>query len=56
MVGRGNFIAIYCLGGVIGSVTSLYWYALRGILNTFSTGASGAVFSVVGAWAVLTFE
>lgn len=54
MVGRGNFMALYCLGGMFGSITSMYWFVLRGVLTTYSTGASGAVAAIAFAWAVLS--
>ena len=46
--GRINFIAIYILGGLMGSVFSLIF--TRGI----SAGASGAIFSLIGATTIMT--
>lgn len=46
--GRLNFIIIYILGGLTGSIFSLIF--TRGL----SAGASGAIFSTIGAVAVIT--
>lgn len=52
-IGRGDFLALYVAGGVMGSMASLYWFVLRGILITSHNGASGSMFAVMAAWAYM---
>lgn len=45
LIGHTRFLIIYLLGGLLGSVLS----ALLGGENSYSVGASGAVFAILGA-------
>lgn len=45
LIGHARFLIIYLLGGLLGSVLS----ALLGGENSYSVGASGAVFAILGA-------
>ena len=52
-IGRGNFLAVYVAGGVMGSFVSASTYVLRGILFTSHMGASGGVSAIVAAYCTL---
>lgn len=52
-VGRGNFVALYLAGGIFGSIASLYWFVLRGILHTSHMGSSGCIWALMTAWLCL---
>lgn len=47
--GHARFTLVYLLGGLAGSVASVVMNALLGNLNTYSVGASGAAFALIGA-------
>ncbi len=49
--GNGQFLVIYLISGVFGSLASLYF----GAKMTVSVGASGAIFGVAGALAAGVF-
>ena len=49
LIGGRNFFIIYFIGGIVGNIFYLFW----GPLFTPAIGASGAVFAVGGALAVL---
>ena len=49
-IGRGNFLALYMVSGVVGSMTSLTTQVLLGRLTTSSLGASVSVLGVIAAW------
>ncbi len=55
LVGEAKFLATYLVGGLVGSVCYLLWalYAPWGNPGETAIGASGAVFAVGGALAVL---
>ncbi|KAI9827498.1 MAG: hypothetical protein M1832_004848 [Thelocarpon impressellum] len=55
-VGRGNFLAIYFSGGVVGSLFSLVSFVARKNLVTSSLGASGAIASVIASWCCVNSE
>ena len=48
VLGGRRMLWLYCLSGIAGSLTSVLWYD-----SVTSVGASGAIFGVVGALAVL---
>lgn len=50
--GRRRFLAVYLLSGLGGSIMS----AVLNTPNTFSVGASGAVFGLMGAYLVFLYE
>ncbi len=50
-LGKARFVTLYLLAGLAGSTASYTFSAV----NTGSLGASGAIFGVVGALAVLAF-
>ena len=52
-VGRGNFLALYLAGGMLGALGSMYWFVLRGVLVTSHQGASGCVWALMTAWLYL---
>jgi len=52
LFGHARFIAIYLLGGLTGSILSV----LLGDPNTYSVGASGAVFAILGAEFVYLYQ
>lgn len=54
IIGRYKFLAIYIIGGVIGSIGS-FLYALVYNNGIVSAGASGAIFALIGAllWLVI---
>lgn len=52
LFGHVRFAAVYLLGGLAGSVLS----AVLGADNSFSVGASGAVFAVIGAEFVYLYQ
>lgn len=49
-IGRGNFLGLYISAGLVGSLFSLSYAALRGILITSSIGASGNIYGIMGAY------
>lgn len=55
LVGEAKFLMTYFLGGLLGSIFYLLWalYAPWGDPSTVAIGASGAVFAIGGALAVL---
>jgi len=53
-IGRGNFLALYLSSGVIGSISSLWFHVLKQRFTSYHFGASGAVWGIMMAWAVLT--
>lgn len=55
-IGRGNFVAIYSTGGVVGSIVSLYSHVLRGDITKTHMGASGCLWAVMVAWAILRYR
>ncbi|KAK6500529.1 hypothetical protein TWF481_010872 [Arthrobotrys musiformis] len=52
-IGRGNFLALYVSSGVLASFTSLAVNVFTRRFHVFGLGASGAVFGVLGGYAVL---
>ncbi|MCJ1399915.1 hypothetical protein MMC11_003118 [Xylographa trunciseda] len=52
-IGRGNFLAIYLIGGVFASYVSLCRFVLTSNLVTTSLGASGALTAVLAAWCTI---
>lgn len=44
LLGRKNYLILYILSGLCGSIASIWWYE-----NTISVGASGAIFGLYGA-------
>ncbi|KAK6355618.1 hypothetical protein TWF718_000013 [Orbilia javanica] len=52
-VGRGNFLALYISSGVLASFTSLAVNVFTKRFHVFGLGASGAVFGVLGGFAVV---
>lgn len=54
--GRGTFLAIYLASGVFGSLTSLTYHTLRGLLTTTSLGASASLTGIIGAYLVVNSE
>ncbi|MCJ1318729.1 hypothetical protein MMC15_004059 [Xylographa vitiligo] len=52
-IGRGNFLAIYLVGGVFASYVSLCRFVLTSNLITTSLGASGALTAVLAAWCTI---
>lgn len=55
-VGRGNFLALYLTGGVLGSLASLYYHVLTKSLLYYTFGASGAVWATMIGWGVLSLS
>lgn len=53
LVGRGNFLAIYLAGGVLGSTASLVVAVLARNFAVSSLGASGALAATIGALLLL---
>ena len=49
MFKRGNYLMLYLISGLCGSLASVWWYT-----NTISVGASGAIFGLYGATLGLT--
>ena len=49
LFGHARFALIYFLGGLAGSIASVFLNAATGNLDTYSVGASGAAFAVIGA-------
>lgn len=49
LFGHTRFLIVYILGGLAGSVASVVINALLGQMRTYSVGASGAVFALIGA-------
>ncbi|KAK6530548.1 hypothetical protein TWF281_007391 [Arthrobotrys megalospora] len=52
-IGRGNFLALYISSGAIASFTSLVVNVVMKRFHVFGLGASGAVFGVLGGYAVV---
>ncbi|PKY00919.1 rhomboid-domain-containing protein [Aspergillus campestris IBT 28561] len=55
-IGRGNFLSLYMVAGVMGSFTSLAAHALTGQLAVTSLGASGAIAGLIAAFCVLNAD
>lgn len=53
--GRLNLLIVYFFGGILASTSSVLYNMLAGN-NVGSIGASGAIFSVIGALFIYTFE
>lgn len=53
-LGRGQFMALYVSGGIMGSLFSLWYFVLTRTLGTSHCGASGCAWAVVAAWAYMT--
>lgn len=52
-IGRGNFLAIFFTGGVVGSMTSLIYHVRSNMLYVSTSGASGGVVALIFAWIYL---
>ena len=52
VIGHIKFIVIYMLSGLCASITSVLYHAHMD-MNAISAGASGAVFGIFGAYAIL---
>ncbi|KAK6337676.1 hypothetical protein TWF730_003068 [Orbilia blumenaviensis] len=52
-IGRGNFLALYISSGALASFTSLVANVVMRRFHVFGLGASGAVFGVLGGYAVI---
>lgn len=48
-VGKGKYLFIYLIAGLVGNIVSLYLNIYQHTLNVVSAGASGAIFGVIGA-------
>lgn len=55
-VGRGNWLMLFFMGGIFGSLSSLWAHVLMKRLAFYSYGASGGVWAISAAWAALTIE
>jgi rhomboid-like protein len=49
-VGRWNFLGIYFISGLFGNVGTLWWHVLRRNFVHASSGASGALYGLLGAF------
>lgn len=48
-VGKGTYLFIYVVAGLVGNIVSLYSNIYQYTFNVVSAGASGAIFGVIGA-------
>jgi rhomboid-like protein len=55
-IGRGNFMALYITGGVLGSLFSLWYHVFTKNLIYYSFGASGCAWAVMVGWGVLNIS
>ena len=55
-VGRGTFLAIYLSSGVIASFVGMSVFALTRVLSVSSSGASGCLTGMMGAWLTIHSE
>jgi len=53
LVGERNLLKVFFLGGIFGSICYVLGSILLGNLNSFAMGASGGIFAIAGALAVL---
>jgi rhomboid-like protein len=49
-IGRWNFLGIYFISGIFGNVGTLWWHVLRRNFIHASSGASGALYGLLGAF------